>query len=402
MFNKYDLENKEFNFCKFEEINSKFGPYDEKILIDIENWAVECLWQPKLTSDHLIVFMSSGGRKSKGTSFARWSQPQKYSVLNIEDPLYKKYPELTTTWYYGDHDFKLLEKIAEIILTVAKSNNIISKNIIIIGSSAGGYAALILANLILESNAIAMNPQIKLKNWGKVAEKFSKVTSISLETDDYRNDLTKLINKHSKNKLSRYLILANSESPRDWDTQSYLLFKEFFGNSKPVKSGIYVNNDYNIEFAICCGEGICYPHSHYFDKGSIYQAIDYIFNFLDFDQISRIYTKEIERWKNEEKLFFYEFWFDQIKNINLNNIRILNIDRNFLKFRLFSTETSLFKYIRSKSLIEIIPGKEDRTVLVNDRTRRLLIDVKGKKWIKRIHLNDFHNYLEIVNNSIIK
>ncbi len=112
----------------------------------------------------LYVFFSSGGGRKKGSEFHRWTW-YKYLpgiCLHVEDPMFRKFPELLTTWFYGDQEHPYLIYISEYLKKFAELFAIPVQDITCIGSSQGAYAALYVANHLKGATAIAMNPQIRL------------------------------------------------------------------------------------------------------------------------------------------------------------------------------------------------------------------------------------------------
>ena len=176
----------------------------------------ECVYHYK-ASDKLYVVLN-GARdhlKSRLPIFKRWSFYKHFdgTVLNVADPMYRKYDGLSIGWYYGNSEENYLEYLLEVVEKVANSMKIESHNITFYSSSAGGYAALYCATRIKGSTAIAINPQIKLNLW-PWTKNFQEVVGVDFSEDDLfdRNNLPELIRQA---KESRFVICINCRSRED-------------------------------------------------------------------------------------------------------------------------------------------------------------------------------------------
>lgn len=322
---------------------------DKKIIIHHDGFKFECLWQPShLQECKLVILFSSGGRTNKTgmTSFARWSYPNKFNVLNIEDPMYKLYPELTTAWYYGTREKSLLNVVAEVIKKIQKILGIFSKDVVFIGSSAGGYASLLMTALLPGSNCIAMNPQVNLVNWGKVAESFAERTNNDIHRNsDFRNNICEFLLKYS---TGRVLVTSNINTPRDWDKQTFLFYKSLFENL-PTKSGLYKKKNFNFLLSNQC---YTYPHSLYFSPASLYLAIDWVFGWLNDSALERLHDFMEKEWRVSEDSFFYSLWFNLLEKLS-PGYQIKKFKSNIIDL-MVGAETVSLRYIKPRESIQII------------------------------------------------
>lgn len=165
--------------------------------------------------DAPLYVMFSGCNTRKTPRFSRWSYHRfcRGSVLCIADPMLKMYEHLTLGWYYGNDEFNLREMIAAFVEEVAGMLHLDNKNIIFAGSSGGGAAAFECASYLPGAKAVAINPQIVLKEY-YYAEEFSRLTGNDLDNDilGHRNNALYYIQNSVNNP---YLIIANMRSAKD-------------------------------------------------------------------------------------------------------------------------------------------------------------------------------------------
>ncbi|MGP5573613.1 hypothetical protein ACTXN6_13165 [Corynebacterium casei] len=85
-------------------------------------------------------------------------------VIALTDPALQQHEELRGAWYmHPEHD--IIEMLASFILNQAEAENISANNIVVYGSSLGGFGAIAVASCIPGSRAIAEIPQIDFENW---------------------------------------------------------------------------------------------------------------------------------------------------------------------------------------------------------------------------------------------
>ena len=191
----------------------------ERINIISHDVLFECIFSNVYRGyDKLYVFFSHGGGRSNESLFHRWTWYRYLPgiTIHIEDPMYKIYPNLKTGWFYGDVEHPYLLYLIDFVQKFAEVFTIEKKNIIFIGSSAGGYASLYCGDKIEGSISIAMNPQIRLQK-RKDVKLFQETTGISLkEQDKYnRNNLSYIL----KNTETKFFISVNMESKGDFEVQ---------------------------------------------------------------------------------------------------------------------------------------------------------------------------------------
>ncbi|MGA6128334.1 MULTISPECIES: hypothetical protein [unclassified Microbacterium] len=125
----------------------------------------DCYGTPSRTP-RLHVFLSAGGGKLKdgvNPTFPRssWHPWVDGVSVNIDDPTFAAYPgRLQTGWYLGTKERDAIEPLIDIVARIQLSYGIADHDVIFVGSSAGGTAALKLAAALPGSTAIAENPPI--------------------------------------------------------------------------------------------------------------------------------------------------------------------------------------------------------------------------------------------------
>lgn len=96
---------------------------------------------------------------------------------------------------------------------MAQLLNVDGNNIIFMGSSGGGQIVFECASYIENAKAVAINPQIKLKEWSFYAEQFSKITGIQLGGDKWHRDDAIYFLKQNEKHLK--ILIVNLRSKDD-------------------------------------------------------------------------------------------------------------------------------------------------------------------------------------------
>ncbi|WP_424572296.1 hypothetical protein [Arthrobacter sp. 'calajunan'] len=115
-------------------------------------------------SDTLVVSLHGAldRKRYRLPRFERLASIDQFSVsaLYISDPSLWVDDELTLAWYAGWPGMDLYPRLATLINDTAKA--IDAKNIVLTGSSGGGFASLQISALIDKSLAIVFNPQTSI------------------------------------------------------------------------------------------------------------------------------------------------------------------------------------------------------------------------------------------------
>lgn len=174
--------------------------------------SAECFGTPSSTQ-RLHVFLSAGGGRLKDgvtVEFPRasWHPWLDGVSVNIDDPTFASFPgRLQTGWYLGTPVQDGVIFVAEIISRIQARYGIPNDNVYIIGSSAGGTAALKVAAAIDGATAIAENPPLFPHRQSSV--KYYQKANLDLDTGVFRerNELGHIFQHPS----SRFFILQNAE-----------------------------------------------------------------------------------------------------------------------------------------------------------------------------------------------
>lgn len=160
------------NFIKrnIDESNdSKFEKGEYHVVQMANGHKLEAFLSIKPSSDKLVVFFQGAIDRKKHTPpiFHRWSWSRKVdeNVLSLNDPLLNKHDDLRIGWYAGACNFEYIRKYSAFIKKVCLDNNILEKNVVFYGSSAGGFAAVALGGVFRNGVVIVNNPQTNILNY---------------------------------------------------------------------------------------------------------------------------------------------------------------------------------------------------------------------------------------------
>lgn len=322
-----------------------------------ENVPFECLFIPK-KKRKLYVMLSGGGGIGgrRYPRFLRW----KYSnylngnILCIDDPMYYFHPEISTVmWYYGTKEKSYLKLMIDIVKKVMQQLSISAEEVTFVGSSGGGYAALYCANLLDYSSAIAMNPQIVLKDW-HYPYNYNKFKKIGI-------DLTESDEKHGRNtirltnKKSKFMVLTNIFSEKEYLSQ-FVPFMELHNLS--LTYGISQNKNIVTWTHITKYSD---PHMAFFLKPGIVLASYFLdimseeFDLNNLNHLSMLINEELnEKYELKDKVnkieleknSVYELWIPTISKQIINIIDDIIIKGGMKKIhKLFDNDFEL-TYVR--------------------------------------------------------
>ena len=243
----------------------KVTPEKKRYTVDVEDVPFECLYFP---SEHRRIYiMLSGGRAAgvyRYPVFMRWKFSPYFPghVLCVDDPMFHFHPKIShANWYYGTPDKSYLVLLLKIVRKLMDQFSVRAEDVTFIGSSAGGYAAIYLANLLDHSSAIAMNPQFIPAAWYP-EETIPDFTSWGI-------DLTSENDPFSRNRLlatnptSWYFITVNQKSSIDINGQLKILLDD-----KKIKPEFGLTQKENILLWVLSVESKD-KHVVYFDKAGL-------------------------------------------------------------------------------------------------------------------------------------
>ncbi len=166
--------NTNFNDMEMQKISlgvDNFPVGEDKYLeVKADNFSFQVFSRLIPASKSLIVFMphalSAAPNDRIYPCFARWKwgADLAVSLIVLDDPtIYQG--DLQGGWFQGDATHFALDDAVKIILSVCKQCNIPTQNVILYGSSLGGFAALMAAAEIEGSLAFAEIPQTDLPKY---------------------------------------------------------------------------------------------------------------------------------------------------------------------------------------------------------------------------------------------
>ncbi|MCM1231289.1 MAG: hypothetical protein NC489_14305 [Ruminococcus flavefaciens] len=255
----------------------------------------------------LYIMLNGAGDAGKA-SFSRWSyyKYSKGSILCISDPMIKMFNGLTLGWYYGTKDCDFREVIVHFVKKIASILKVNNKDIVFFGSSGGGAPVFECASGILGAKAVAINPQIVLKEYS-YAEKFSMITGNDLEIDllGHRNNAIYFL---KNNKANPYLIIVNIRSQNDMkqieNIQKYLNIK--------IEYGLNIYDNLLIWLYDADVAPLINPHIAV-EYYCVWFFIEYIFNNMDKPKdilkLKHLYTLVNEIW--------YDHWLMKRKKLEV-------------------------------------------------------------------------------------
>lgn len=138
----------------------------------IEGVRIEAVIQniEKKQSEKLFILFSGARDPNKQPlpKFDRWKWKDRFPgvMVNISDPtLHFLDKKLRIGWYFGTEHKNYANIISKLVKSIADYFSILPSDIICYGSSAGGFGAIAVSSLIKDSTAVAINPQILLRNY---------------------------------------------------------------------------------------------------------------------------------------------------------------------------------------------------------------------------------------------
>lgn len=184
----------------------------------VNNVTLSCLaFTPNHTNNKLYISLSSGIPTSIDTPlFTRWKYHNYFNgiYICIADPMLqinRKLPLNEPTWYYGYQDKDIFKSIKLLIEKISHIYNIDSKNITILGSSSGGFAAMYLGCILNNINVIALSPQLAPKLWS-TSSNFENINKCNLhDSQNNKNDVSQLLQATN----TTFFIVFNDVSKKD-------------------------------------------------------------------------------------------------------------------------------------------------------------------------------------------
>lgn len=144
---------------------------DGRFSVRLDSGLFECYLRQR--PGRFLFVLLSGARDTEKhplPKFERWSWTEHFpgSILCISDPaLYLNSGTLRIGWYAGTDKHNWPLRMSGLVSLVAKKLGKETANVIVYGSSAGGFASLMLAARLGNATAIAINPQTEVLRYSK-------------------------------------------------------------------------------------------------------------------------------------------------------------------------------------------------------------------------------------------
>lgn len=122
----------------------------------------------KEDSKKLTIMLPGAVNRSKTIyNFQRysWSDDIDGSVISFLDPTVSEKNDITIGWFQGGNGIYAMPILIDFIKTILDTNSIKESNVTFLGSSAGGFSCLKLADSFPNSRIVVMNPQTRVYNY---------------------------------------------------------------------------------------------------------------------------------------------------------------------------------------------------------------------------------------------
>lgn len=182
-----------------------------RLRIECDDLVLDCFGTPSDTK-RLFVFLNGGGRplgNAEWSNFPRasWHPWLDGIGLNVDDPTYHAFPgALKSGWYLGSERSDGVAAVAAAVRKVQERYGIAPEDVVFVGSSSGGTAALKIAAAVPGSLAVAENPPF----YPHLRDTATHFARVGLDLNDprqrLRNDLRHVVD-HPR---SRFFVLQNA------------------------------------------------------------------------------------------------------------------------------------------------------------------------------------------------
>ncbi len=206
------------------DINNIDSLSEGRFSVICNNVEFECLLRKK-KSDKLYVVLSAGVSSSSVSQpqFNRWTYGKQLdgNILNIADPMYRKFPNLLAGWYFGTKEENYLDYLVNIIKVISEKLLIKKEHITFLGSSSAGYASIYCGCHIAKSTVMVFNPQIAIPQHLNIGINLKNTLSLDFDIEDKygRFDLCEKI-KYALD--TKFIFFENARSFEDVQQISHL------------------------------------------------------------------------------------------------------------------------------------------------------------------------------------
>lgn len=230
-----------FSHSEFQHINDIVLTEDpvSDFSVEVQGMKLECRLNQKVKNDYLIVTPNGAvdRKKLQLPAFARWNWHGLFnsSILAISDPTLYLDDSLPIGWFAGTKYQNTTTFAADTVLKVASLLGIPPSRIIFWGSSAGGYASILLASHIDGASFVSVNGQTEISKFHRRhVELYRKVfdsnSTLQELTDSYPERWSAMIAlklSYSRDKETNGVIVQNMVD-RDHYIKHFTPFCEYF------------------------------------------------------------------------------------------------------------------------------------------------------------------------------
>lgn len=128
--------------------------------------------QPSQPRRLMVMLPGASARKRGHIDFQRYTWATDYpayDVVSFSDPSLKADNDIGLAWFQNSPDSYGLDALAEGIAQICEAGGYAQKDMVLFGSSGGGFAGLKLAPRFPDARVIAINPQIHLPKYSRAA-----------------------------------------------------------------------------------------------------------------------------------------------------------------------------------------------------------------------------------------
>lgn len=238
----------DFPHKKFEHINEITIAADPIFDFCVEQHGIrlECRLNQKVENDYLIVAPHGAIQRDEYPLpvFGRWNWDGifKSNILTICDPSLYLDDELSVGWFAGTRYQNSPELIIDTVKKISQLLNISPNRIIFWGSSAGGYASILLSSLIDGAKFICANGQTTILAYGanhvELYRKVFDINSTAVDLAKYYPERWSAIDalqaSYDKKRKTSGIILQNTMDRRHYE-KHYIPFCNHF--NLPIEGG---------------------------------------------------------------------------------------------------------------------------------------------------------------------
>ncbi|MDR2208207.1 MAG: hypothetical protein LBE22_04455 [Azoarcus sp.] len=157
----------------------------------------EYLYQPSRNPDHqkrLVVLYTGAVNREKYQLpvYQRWSWAHRFNanVLCTSDPSLRLSEDIPIAWYFGTIETNVALAYANLVADICDKENIALSDVVLYGSSGGGFSALQALRYLPEAAVIAINSQTWLKKYHEKHYRIFRETCI--QNAEYPDDHVRL------------------------------------------------------------------------------------------------------------------------------------------------------------------------------------------------------------------